>query len=53
MRDAKHFVKVADAHDYNIEVLAELKFDVPKMYKHHKQKSKDIFVDLYRFTHKV
>ncbi|KAL9185388.1 hypothetical protein ACHAXT_003165 [Thalassiosira profunda] len=30
------------------EVVAEMKFDVPNMYKFHKQKSKDIEVDLLR-----
>ena len=32
------------------EVLAELKFDVPKIYKFHKDKSRDIMVDLIRLV---
>jgi len=32
------------------EVVAELKFDVPKSYAFHKEKSKDVFVDLVRFS---
>lgn len=32
----------------SVEIMAQLKFDVPKMYKFHKQKSKDIQVDLLR-----
>ena len=32
----------------SIEIVASLKFDVPKMYKFHKQKSKDIQVDLLK-----
>ena len=31
------------------QVLAEMRFDVPAMYKFHKQKSKDIAVDFLRF----
>ena len=31
------------------EVLAEMRFDVPNMYKFHKKKSKDIAVDFLRF----
>ena len=30
-------------------MLAEMRFDVPAMYKFHKQKSKDIAVDFLRF----
>lgn len=29
-------------------VLAELKFDIPKMYKHHTKKSVDVQVDFWR-----
>merc|ERR1712228_186799 len=32
----------------SIEIMASLKFDVPKIYKFHKQKSKDIQVSLLR-----
>eukprot|EP00613_Pedinella_sp_CCMP2098_P011602 CAMPEP_0171652520 /NCGR_PEP_ID=MMETSP0990-20121206/39009_1 /TAXON_ID=483369 /ORGANISM="non described non described, Strain CCMP2098" /LENGTH=138 /DNA_ID=CAMNT_0012231767 /DNA_START=10 /DNA_END=425 /DNA_ORIENTATION=+ len=32
-----------------VEVMAELAFDIPKMYKMHKEKSKDVAVDLIRF----
>lgn len=31
------------------EVLAQLRYDLPASYKFHKQKSKDIEVDLWRF----
>mmetsp|Transcript_7230 Transcript_7230/g.12018 ORF Transcript_7230/g.12018 Transcript_7230/m.12018 type:complete len:170 (-) Transcript_7230:58-567(-) len=48
----QHFVKLAEDHNFNLEVLAELKYDIPKTFSYHKQKSKDIYVDLYRFTHK-
>jgi predicted RNA methylase len=47
-----HFKRLADKNEYNIEVLAELKYDIPKTFKFHKEKTKDIYVDLYRFTHK-
>ena len=32
----------------NAEVVAEMKFDIPKMYKFHKQKCVDVEVDLIR-----
>ncbi|KAJ1429911.1 methyltransferase like 5 [Ochromonadaceae sp. CCMP2298] len=46
-----HFVRLAQEHNFKLEVLAEVKYDIPKTFKHHKHKSKDIFVDLLRFTH--
>jgi predicted RNA methylase len=48
----QHFVRLASENDLHMEVLAELKYDIPKTFKHQKMKSKDVFVDLYRFTHK-
>eukprot|EP01098_Paradermamoeba_levis_P007352 TRINITY_DN3033_c0_g1_i2.p1 TRINITY_DN3033_c0_g1~~TRINITY_DN3033_c0_g1_i2.p1 ORF type:complete len:238 (+),score=69.38 TRINITY_DN3033_c0_g1_i2:73-714(+) len=33
-----------------VEVVAELRFDIPQMYRFHKQKSVDIEVDLLKFT---
>ena len=41
-----------DINNLNMEVIAELKYDIPKTFKYHKEKSKDVFVDLYRFSHK-
>lgn len=32
-------------------MLAEMRFDVPKMYAFHTEKSKDIAVDFWRFGH--
>lgn len=46
-----HFFKFAEKNGFKLEVLAELKYDIPKTFKFHKEKSKDIFVDLYRFSH--
>ena len=34
-----------------IEIIAEMKFDLPKSYKFHQQNTKDIAVDLIRFSH--
>ncbi|KAE9588179.1 putative S-adenosyl-L-methionine-dependent methyltransferase [Lupinus albus] len=34
----------------NAEVLCELRFDVPKLYKFHKKKEVDVAVDLWRFV---
>ena len=48
----EHFIKFAQNNGLNIEVIAELRYDIPKTFKYHKEKSKDVFVDLYRFTHK-
>jgi predicted RNA methylase len=47
-----YFLRLAEDKGFHIEVLAELKYDIPKTFKHQKMKSKDVFVDLYRFTHK-
>lgn len=47
----QHFIRLAAAQNLKIEVIAELKYELPKVHKFHKQKSKDIEVDLYRFTH--
>lgn len=47
----QHFIRLAAAQNLKIEVIAELKYELPKMHKFHKKKTKDIEVDLYRFTH--
>ena len=46
-----HFVRRAAEHDWHLEMVAELRYDLPKTHVFHKQKSKDIEVDLYRFSH--
>jgi putative methylase len=43
-------VKKAKMFGCDVQVIAELKFDVPQMYKFHREKSKDIVVDLIRFS---
>ncbi|KAJ2637843.1 hypothetical protein GGF40_002072 [Coemansia sp. RSA 1286] len=45
-------VRKAQTWGFDCEVLAELKFDVPMMYKFHKKKSVDIAVDLLRLSRK-
>eukprot|EP01041_Mallomonas_annulata_P004966 gene4966-9937_t len=45
----EHFVRLATDKGWNIEVIAELRYDIPKTFKYHKEKTKDIEVDLYRF----
>jgi len=45
----KHVLKVGARQGAVGQVLATLKFDVPKMYAFHKEKSKDIQVDFIRF----
>ena len=41
------------AHNWGVEceVLAQLRYDLPKTYKFHTKESKDIQVDFYRFKH--
>ena len=41
--------KATNEWGLTVEVLAELRFDIPKMYKMHKEKSKDVAVDFIRF----
>lgn len=33
-----------------MDVIAQLRFDLPKTYKFHKKNSVDVAVDLYRFA---
>lgn len=44
--------KKAAEWDVNMEVVAELKFDIPASYKFHKHKTVDVAVDFIRFSHK-
>ncbi|KAI8377723.1 methyltransferase-like protein 5-like protein [Radiomyces spectabilis] len=48
----EHIMKKAKEWGVTCEVIAELKFDVPMMYKFHKKKSVDIAVDFLRFEKK-
>ncbi|CDP03298.1 unnamed protein product [Coffea canephora] len=41
-----------DCHASSAEVLCELRYDVPHLYKFHKKKEVDIAVDLWRFVPK-
>ena len=47
----EHIAKIAkkELGAKSAEVLAQLRYDLPATYKFHKQKSKDIEVDLWRF----
>ncbi|XP_071709616.1 uncharacterized protein [Rutidosis leptorrhynchoides] len=52
----REHIKRAALRDYNAssaEVLCELRYDLPRLYKHHKKKEVDIFVDLWRFVPKT
>ncbi|CAH8366480.1 unnamed protein product [Eruca vesicaria subsp. sativa] len=45
-------IKRAALHEFNAksaEVICELRYDLPKLYKFHKRKEVDIAVDLWRF----
>ncbi|CAH1238111.1 METTL5 [Branchiostoma lanceolatum] len=46
----QHIKKKAKEWNVNMEVVAELRFDLPAMYKFHKHKSVDIEVDFIRFS---
>ncbi|KAG9290009.1 hypothetical protein G9A89_010315 [Geosiphon pyriformis] len=46
----EHVLKKAREWDVTCEILAELKFDIPMMYKVHKKSSVDIEVDLLRIV---
>ncbi|KAG0741292.1 hypothetical protein G6F57_009199 [Rhizopus arrhizus] len=45
----EHIMKKAKEWGVSFEVVAELKFDVPMMYKFHKKKNVEIAVDFLRF----
>ncbi|KAK9050961.1 hypothetical protein SSX86_027586 [Deinandra increscens subsp. villosa] len=52
----REHIKRAALRDYNAssaEVLCELRYDLPKLYKFHKKKDVDISVDLWRFVPKT
>ncbi|KAG7617715.1 putative methyltransferase small domain, S-adenosyl-L-methionine-dependent methyltransferase [Arabidopsis thaliana] len=48
----REHIKRAALRDFNVksaEVICELRYDLPKLYKFHKRKEVDIAVDLWRF----
>ena len=45
-----HIQKKANDWKVNLEVIAELRYDLPASYKHHKKASVDIAVDFLRFS---
>ncbi|ORX86285.1 methyltransferase-like protein 5-like protein [Anaeromyces robustus] len=47
----EHIFKKAKEWGVSCEVVAELRYDIPAMYKFHKKKSVDIQVDFLRFAH--
>ncbi|XP_038986153.1 rRNA N6-adenosine-methyltransferase METTL5 isoform X2 [Phoenix dactylifera] len=49
-RDHVKRTALRDCNAKSAEVLCELKFDVPQLYKFHKKKEVDIAVDLWRFV---
>ncbi|MGH0163837.1 UNVERIFIED_CONTAM: hypothetical protein FKN15_045943 [Acipenser sinensis] len=48
----EHIQKKADDWKVKMEVIAELRYDLPASYKFHKKKSVDIEVDFIRFSMK-
>lgn len=44
------FLRKSAERGWGIDVVAELRYDIPKTHVFHKQKSKDIEVDLLRFS---
>ncbi|KAJ4708477.1 methyltransferase-like protein 5 [Melia azedarach] len=51
-RDHVKKAALRDLHASSAEVLCELRYDVPQLYKFHKKKEVDIAVDLWRFVPK-
>lgn len=47
-----HITKKAADWGVKMQVLAQLRYDLPSTYKFHKKKSIDIEVDFIRFSHK-
>ena len=45
----QHILRKAKEWKVSAEVVAQLRYDIPAIYKFHKHKSVDINVDLYRF----
>ncbi|CAK9149272.1 unnamed protein product, partial [Ilex paraguariensis] len=53
LKTTRDHVKRTALRDYNAssaEILCELRFDVPRLYKFHKRKQVDIAVDLWPFV---
>jgi len=48
---SQHFQKLSFQNNWRMEVVAELNYNIPKTFAHHRRESKDIEVDLYRFCH--
>lgn len=45
----EHILKKAEAWGVRPQVVAQLKYDLPNTYKHHRKQSQDIHVDFIRF----
>ncbi len=50
MNNPQFILKKAAEWDVEVEVIAQLRWDIPKMYSFHKKKSVDIEVDFIRFS---
>ena len=46
-----YLINKAKQWNINIEIIAQMKFDIPKLYNFHTNKTKDIQVDFIRFSH--
>jgi predicted RNA methylase len=44
----EYLIKTVEGWGYEVSVVAEMKFDIPKMYKFHAKDNVDVFVDLIR-----
>ena len=47
----KHFVRLSRDNHWHLEVVAEVRYEIKKTFKHHRDKARDIEVDIYRLTH--
>ena len=47
---SSYLIKIVQSWGYEAEVVAQMKFDIPKMYKFHKKDEVDVEVDLIRVS---
>ena len=52
LQTRKHILKKFNNQEIEAKVIAELRYDLPASYKHHKKKTLDIEVDFVRFSNK-
>jgi len=46
----QHFVRLCERSGWRLEVVAQLRYDIPKTFRHQRERSRDVEVDLLRFS---